>query len=218
MTSSKRRSPHRADVDRAALVQLSGGLDSAAAAVLAMRRFGSRMFLVFFDYGQPYVSQERRAAKFMAEDQLGFPLHVSDIALALRQPGANKHFVPARNLVFGMLSANLAMAWKANVVVVGNKSQKRRPGDAYSFGDSTYECVKGMERLVRSTAEPGTPTLKFWQPLAGKSKLDVFSILIKACIDPDMLWNCYGNGSRPCGRCYHCKVMRETWKLWRSRR
>ena len=48
------------------VVPLSGGLDSALVAWTLQRHRRETVALLFVDYGQPYLAEEREAARYMA--------------------------------------------------------------------------------------------------------------------------------------------------------
>lgn len=193
------------------LVQVSGGLDSAAALIWARDReyltASGRpdVFGVFYDWGQPYAAME-----WVAACQLCYQLNVGLLRFVLPMEVDSKfrvpEYVPVRNFVLTAHSLSLAIARRVDKVVVGSKTASVRPGDPYSFQDSSKRFFDWMDQMSIMLSEPGQAVVpRIVMPLVGQNKKDVIITLRKAGIDPDSLWTCYGSGPEPCGECYHCK-------------
>lgn len=191
------------------VVQVSGGIDSAAAAVLTVRQFTKQRVLgLYVSYGQAYHAQEARAAQYVA-DVLGIsPLRfvaIRGLPLVAAQPGSPAEYAPVRNAVLGMVAASVAQSVGAHRVVVGNKSTTYRPDDPYSFRDCTAAFFAEMTRAVGEGSEPGA-AVRFCMPMAGSTKRCALELCRGAGMDLMRLWWCYdGRGDKPCLNCRHCQ-------------
>jgi len=193
------------------LCHLSGGYDSMASTLLVANT-GVEFACVFFDIGQPYYMQEisavERMDRFLNDT---YPLTfkgtvVRQVETDLSDGGDVSAYIPVRNLVFGGMSANIALARGYNKVAVGNKTLEIREDDPYCFRDCSKEFYDKLSEI--STFASQGKTLEFIMPLVvdGKSltKGQVLSIIKTAGIDLNDLWSCYEAGDTPCGVCYHC--------------
>lgn len=194
------------------LVQLSGGLDSAAALIEAGRRYRfDNLFPVFFDYGQPYLDQELEAAhNFSSFYSLHLAVHKIEL-LTGASFSCVPEYVPMRNLALASLSINIAYSIAASVIVVGNKTVEHREGDPYSFKDCTRSFFESIEKAVSVGKEEQAPNISFLMPLAGWNKKDVISTIISVGFRYQDLWSCYRGDSKkmPCGKCFHCEEVRK---------
>lgn len=188
------------------LVQLSGGLDSAAALLWARAR--GNVYCVFYDWGQPYATVERQAAVWLA-DQFNLPFRNFNVPLLTDVRAPVLEYIPYRNLILTAHSLNLAAAERMDLVVVGCKTKYLRAEDPYSFKDSCEQFVTDLNRLVHDITEPLCKWPQIVMPLTGWEKAQVLDSLQAHKIDADRLWTCYGPGPEPCGVCYHCKVYQE---------
>lgn len=203
-----------------AVCEISGGYDSAAAALVAFER-GYEVVGAFFDYGNKYSAHERRAADVVAgvlakrygERFLGLRTQTVPLELgfALGVTGTPIECVPYRNLVFAALNANLAASVGAEVVFNGSKTNERRADDPYSFADSCAAFFRAVNDVVSTATEPGMQHPRFDQALLldGEplTKAEVLKKLHLAGFPLHLLWNCYHpEGGQPCRVCYHCEL------------
>jgi 7-cyano-7-deazaguanine synthase in queuosine biosynthesis len=199
------------------LCELSGGFDSAAATVLALRE-GHTVHALCALHGQEYDKQELAGATYVAaflRDKYGErfkKLHVAAVSLMQELPDAKtpRAYVPIRNLVLGALSANHAQALGAEAVVVGSKTTVMRPDDPYCFFDCSTAFYEQLGQLVTAASQPGQ-SMRFVQALVRDgvpmSKADVVRLLLDEGLNLRGFWNCYGAGLKPCRTCAHCIEM-----------
>lgn len=212
---------------RKTLVQISGGFDSLAAAILELRA-GWECWGLFIDYGQPYVKHERAAAwevhKWLCAK---YPLQWKScthrhVDLEIGSTSEVKAYIPMRNMVITAMSVNAAAAIKCEAVTVGSKSALHRPDDKYSFCDSTSTFYMTMQNALREGREAGMLPHSIRMPLVfadGEIKSShyadcwtkerVLKLIQDEGIPLDLLWNCYGAGPSPCGECYHCVELKK---------
>ena len=206
----------------AAILLLSGGLDSYTAGALA-RAEGFRLFALTVRYGQTHV-QEVEAARRTGH-ALGVERHVElvidlrDIArsaltgasaVPLDRDVAHEHdipstYVPARNTVF----LSLALAWAesvgASVIVIGVNAL-----DYSGYPDCRPEYIEAFERMGRlaTAAGVGGTALRIFAPLQHLSKADIVRRGVDLGLDYGLTHSCYAPtpDGRPCGRCDSCQL------------
>ena len=207
------------DRQRAAVVLLSGGLDSYTAAALA-RRDGYRLYALTVRYGQRHAA-ELAAARAVAH-ALDVERHIElDVDLSafggssltsaeavpkdrpLDAPGIPSTYVPARNTVF----LSLAMAWAevldARDLVIGVNAI-----DYSGYPDCRPEFIAAFERLATLATAAGVTgrPLHIHTPLITMSKAEIIRQGIALGLDYALTHSCYDPdpAGRPCRRCDSC--------------
>jgi 7-cyano-7-deazaguanine synthase len=206
----------------AAVVLLSGGLDSMVVAGLA-REAGYRLFALTIDYNQRH-RREIEAARTIA-DRLGAERHVV-LPLDLRQFGGSAltddiavpkdglgpdipvTYVPARNLVFLSLTLAWAESLGARDIHIGVNAL-----DYSGYPDCRPEFIAGFADLADLATKAGAEGRRFQihAPLQYLGKADIVREAVRLGLDPAMSWSCYdpqANGSA-CGLCDSCRLRRE---------
>jgi 7-cyano-7-deazaguanine synthase len=208
----------------AAVVLLSGGLDSATAAAWA-RREGWRLSALSIDYGQRHRC-ELDCARAVAAD-LGITDHVVlpvDLAAfggsALVDPGIAVPkdpaggpiaagipvtYVPARNTVFLSLALAMAETRGAEAIVLGVNAI-----DYSGYPDCRPEFIAAfatLARLATKAAVEGRP-LEILAPLVSLTKAEIIRLGLALGIDHGLTTSCYDPGAdgRPCGACDSCRL------------
>ncbi|MBI5864122.1 MAG: 7-cyano-7-deazaguanine synthase QueC [Planctomycetes bacterium] len=213
------------DSSSAAIVLLSGGLDSAVTLAIA-RRDGFRTIALSFRYGQRHAI-ELDAAQAVARS-LGASEHVIvDIDLRVfggsaltadlplpkdRSPAAIAQdsaipltYVPARNTIFLSYALALAEVRGAGDVFIGVNAI-----DYSGYPDCRPEFIAAFEKLAGLATRAGVEgrPLKIHAPLVHWSKeqiirrgleLGVDFGLTRSCYDPDL-------AGRGCRRCDSCRL------------
>ncbi len=205
----------------AAVVLLSGGLDSMVAAGLA-REAGFRIYALTIDYNQRH-RREIDAAQTIAAN-LGAERHVI-LPLDLRQFGGSAltadiavpkdglgddipvTYVPARNLVFLSLTLAWAEALGARDIFIGVNAL-----DYSGYPDCRPEFICGFEHLAELATKAGSQgeRFKIQAPLQLMSKADIAREANRLGLDPAMSWSCYDPepDGRACGLCDSCRLRR----------
>ena len=207
---------------RAAVVLLSGGLDSTTALGIAISE-GFDCYAMSFRYGQRHA-YELIAAEGVAR-QMGVVDHVivdinlrqfggsaltSDVAvpkgrsLSDMGEGIPITYVPARNTVF----LSLALAWaetlKSQDVFIGVNAL-----DYSGYPDCRPEYIhayEAMANLATRAGVEGTQKLTIHTPLIQLTKAQIITRGLSLGIDYRFTSSCYdpGDGGRPCGACDSC--------------
>ena len=211
---------------RAAVVLLSGGLDSMVCAGLA-REAGFAIQALTIDYNQRHRI-EIEAAKLIAAE-VGADRHVI-LPLDLRQFGGSAltsdlavpkggvgpdipvTYVPARNLVFLSLTLAWAEALGARDIYIGVNAL-----DYSGYPDCRPEFIAAFAELAELATKAGAGGERFTihAPLQFLGKAEIALEAQRLGLDPVMSWSCYDpqedgpSGLRACGLCDSCRLRRE---------
>jgi 7-cyano-7-deazaguanine synthase len=203
---------------KAAIVLLSGGLDSMVAAGLA-REAGYRVFALTIDYNQRHrvelQAATRVAAMVRAERHIVLPLDLSrfggsaltDDAIAVPksgvEPGIPVTYVPARNTIFLSVALGWAEAVGASDLFIGINAL-----DYSGYPDCRPAFVSAFEAMARQATKAGTEGVGFTvhAPLVSMTKADIAREAVRLGLDAGQSWSCYDPPAdgHPCGRCDSC--------------
>ena len=204
---------------RAAVVLLSGGLDSYTAAAIA-RHEGFDLYALTIRYGQRHV-REIAAARAVAS-ALEVARHVeldvdltafggSSLTSAAPVPkdrasdaaGIPSTYVPARNTIF----LSLALAW-AEVAGAGHIFIGVNALDYSGYPDCRPEYIAAFERMARLATRAGVEgaPLAIHAPLIAMSKAEIIQRGLELGVDYALTHSCYDPeaSGQPCGRCDSC--------------
>jgi 7-cyano-7-deazaguanine synthase len=204
---------------KAAVVLLSGGLDSMVCAALA-REAGFRLLALTVDYNQRHRIELQSAALIAAS--LGAERHVV-LPLDLRQFGGSAltadiavpkagiddgipvTYVPARNTIFLSLCLGWAEAAGARDLFIGVNAL-----DYSGYPDCRPEFIAAFEDLANRATKAGDEGERFTihAPLQHMTKADIVREAVRLGLDPAMSWSCYDPTAegRPCGQCDSCRL------------
>jgi len=202
-----------------AVVLLSGGLDSATTAAIAIAE-GYQVIALSFRYGQKH-EKELVAAQKIAE-ALGIKEHfISEIDLAqwggssltdqsmpIPQEGLQPDiipstYVPGRNTVFMAIALSLAEAKNAQAIYLGINAV-----DYSGYPDCRPEYLAAYQQLAnlssRAGVEGNAPQLI--APLVKDSKVDIVHRALELNVPIADTWSCYQGAATPCGLCDSCRI------------
>lgn len=204
---------------RAAVVLLSGGLDSMVVAGLA-RDAGYQVHALTIDYNQRH-RREIEAARIIAE-KIAAVRHVV-LPLDLRQFGGSAltddiavpkdglgedipvTYVPARNLVFLSLTLAWAEALGARDIFIGVNAL-----DYSGYPDCRPEFIAGFQQLAELATKAGAQGSPFTvhAPLQFLGKAQIAAEADRLGLDPAMSWSCYDPTPEglACGLCDSCRL------------
>jgi len=199
------------------LSQLSGGYDSTAVMIKLLDE-GHTVKGIFFNYGQKYYKQEKRALEYvdsMLKDSDKYPEYLGyveikvSMELTRNNDGSPSDYIPVRNFVLGAMSANYAIAQGFSTIAVGSKTTEVRKDDPFSFADCSVSFYESMTNVINLASEPGD-CIEFIMPLLktkseALTKGEVVQIIDNSILEFQDLWSCYEDAELPCGVCYHCK-------------
>lgn len=176
----------------AAVVLVSGGIDSAVALDWARERYRA-IALSFGVAGRPR-GEVRACAAIVRRAGVE---HVR-VAVPFLRPRASG-YAPARNLVFHSIALAIAEDRGARAVVAGHNAS-----DAGFFRDARPDYFKRIERLGKG--------IRIVLPFARKTDRDVIALGLRRGVPLELTWSCYRDGAHPCRRCSACRGRIESWK------
>jgi len=205
-----------------AIALLSGGLDSATAAALAMKA-GFRVIGLSFDYGQRH-RRELDAAVDIANALNLAEHHTIKVDLAMWggssltdhaqtlptngvEPGIiPSTYVPGRNTVFIAIGLSLAEARGADRLVLGVNAV-----DYSGYPDCRPDYLKAFQDLADLSSRAGREGHgpKLWAPLVEWSKQKIAEEALHLGVPIESTWSCYSGGDVPCGVCDSCRIRDE---------
>ena len=204
---------------RIAIVLLSGGLDSATAAALALEQ-GDRVIGLSFDYGQRH-RRELEAAAAVA-DRLGLAEHhciavnlaswggsaLTDASISIPTHGVEDGcipptYVPGRNTVFISIGLSLAEARGAERLVLGVNAI-----DYSGYPDCRPDYLQAFQALANLASKAGREGhgAQLWAPLVQWSKVRIVEEALRLGVPIAATWSCYSGGITPCGVCDSCRI------------
>jgi len=181
-------------------VLFSGGIDSM---LLAHQAHSDKQLgaLIFVDYGQPALEQERAAATAWARDH-DQPLHVIRIDIAGTQERMHTgtgtdglRELPGRNLIMLSQAANIAIQRGCDRLQYGANAADRDYADCTpAFVHAFNECIKTSGQCLHTEA-----------PLVRMSKRQIIESAMRCGINIRRAWSCYqSDNGEACGACHSC--------------
>jgi len=203
----------------AAVILLSGGLDSMVTAGLA-REAGHRLLALTVDYNQRHRI-ELEAARTIAgaldvDRHIVLPLDLTgfggsaltaDIAVPKDgvQPGIPVTYVPARNTIFLSLCLGWAEAAGARDLFIGVNAL-----DYSGYPDCRPAFIDSFEAMANLATKAGVEGDRFRirAPLLAMSKADIVREAARLGLEAGMSWSCYDPSPdhRHCGLCDSCRL------------
>lgn len=212
----------------AAVVLLSGGLDSSALLRVAIKReCCSPVYALTMQYGQKHA-RELDCAVFQANSMAVQEHRVLDISCyadlaggvsALTgadvqvpdlqdMPESEKDqpstYVPNRNMILLSLAAAYAEAKNCCRVYYGAQQQ-----DRYGYWDCTAEFVGRINALLALNRRN---PVEVRAPFVGLRKSEVLRLGLELGLDPAQTWTCYRGGALPCNTCPSCVERRAAFQ------
>jgi 7-cyano-7-deazaguanine synthase len=203
----------------AAVVLLSGGLDSMVAAAIARER-GFALYALTIDYEQRHRVEIDAARRIAAA--LGAERHVV-LALDLGAFGGSAltadvevpkggpcdpipvTYVPARNTILLSLALGWAEATGARDLFIGVNAV-----DYSGYPDCRPAFIHGFEQLAALATKAGVEGERFavHAPLIAMSKAGIVREAERLGLDAGLSWSCYDpvDGRRHCGLCDSCRL------------
>ena len=193
----------RAPAGAAAIVLVSGGLDSMVAAGLA-REAAYRLFALTIDYNQRHRIELEAAARVAralgAERHIVLPVDLSafggsaltDTAIAVPKDGLDgtipPTYVPARNTIFLSLALGWAEAAGARDLVIGVNAL-----DYSGYPDCRPGFISAFEAMATEATKAGVEGQAFrvHTPLIAMSKAQIAKEAARLGLDAAMSWSCY---------------------------
>jgi len=205
--------------DSKTIALLSGGLDSATAAALAVEA-GQTVIGLSFDYGQRH-RRELKAAEELA-DSLGLAEHhlinvnlaawggssLTDLKQTVPSGGVIKDvipstYVPGRNTVFIAIGLSLGEARKADRLVLGVNAM-----DYSGYPDCRPDYLAAFQTLADLASKAGREGdgIKLWAPLMHWNKVQIVQEALRLGVPIERTWSCYSAQQQSCGVCDSCRI------------
>jgi 7-cyano-7-deazaguanine synthase len=210
----------------AAVVLLSGGVDSTTLLALARQQF--TVYALSFRYGQRH-SGELAAARRVAE-AFGAARHVvtdidlrafggsaltSDIDVPKDRDAAAMAasipvtYVPARNTIFLSFALAFAEVLSARDIFIGVNAL-----DYSGYPDCRPEYITAFERMANLATRggvEGTNRVQVRAPLIAMTKGEIIRLGVSLGVDYSMTTSCYDPAitGLACGRCDACQLRRK---------
>jgi 7-cyano-7-deazaguanine synthase len=202
-----------------AIVLLSGGLDSATVAAIALQD-GYETIAISFRYGQRHIKELQAAAKIA--QILGIKEHylvdvnlaqwggsaLTDTSIDIPQTGVDLNiipitYVPGRNTVFLAIALSLAEAKDAEAIYLGINAV-----DYSGYPDCRPEYLQQIDRLAQLSSKAGLEgkAPKLVAPLIEDSKVEIVRRALSLNVPIEATWSCYQGEEAPCGLCDSCRI------------
>ncbi|MBN1804242.1 MAG: 7-cyano-7-deazaguanine synthase QueC [Sedimentisphaerales bacterium] len=213
------------NVNKKAVVLLSGGLDSATTLYIA-RAQGFECYALTFRYGQRHKQEIESAKKIagsvsVAEHRIidtdlgqfgGSALTDSAIEIPKDRTDLDNHtqipltYVPARNTIF----LSYALAW-SEVLVAFDIFIGVNSTDYSGYPDCRGEFITAFEKtanLATAAAFENKGRYHIHTPIIDMTKAEIISAGTKLGVDYSLTHSCYDpdQEGRSCGRCDSCKL------------
>jgi 7-cyano-7-deazaguanine synthase len=205
---------------RAAIVLLSGGLDSMVIAARA-REEGFRLYALTVDYNQRHRIELQAAAAIAshlsAERHIVLPLDLSrfggsaltdDIEVpksGVEEGAIPVTYVPARNTIFLSLCLGWAEAVGARDIFIGVNAL-----DYSGYPDCRPDFIRSFEAMANLATKAGVEGDRFTirTPLIDMSKAGIIREAARLGLDAAMSWSCYdpAPAGQHCGLCDSCRL------------
>lgn len=212
-----------------AIVLLSGGLDSTVS--LAVKRNSYKDILALtFNYGQKAFKSELCAAKEISNfynikhkvidlDWLG---QISTSSLNTKeeiptvlstdldnknitQKSAKSVWVPNRNGLFVNIAACFADALNFNDIIIGANLEESK-----TFTDNTIQFINAENNSFSFSTNSN---IKLIAPLINLTKKEIITEAIKLNVPFELIYSCYQNSEKHCGKCESCQRLKRALEL-----
>ncbi|MBP0019922.1 MAG: 7-cyano-7-deazaguanine synthase QueC [Cyanobacteria bacterium SBLK] len=202
-----------------AIVLLSGGLDSATSAAIALSE-GYEAIALSFRYGQRHEKELEAAQKIVAHFNIQehFTIDVNlaqwggssltDTALKIPKTGVETNiipstYVPGRNTVFIAIALSLAEAKEAEAIYLGINAI-----DYSGYPDCRPEYLQAYQSLAALSSKAGLEgkAPQLIAPLVQDSKVDIVKRALQLNVPIALTWSCYQGEEKPCGLCDSCRI------------
>ena len=208
--------------NKAAVVLLSGGLDSATVLAMAAAE-GYDCHTLSFHYGQRHVA-ELKAAQAIAQASgasdhqvIRFDMSgiggsaLTDAAIAVPEmptEGIPVTYVPARNTIFLSFALGYAEVLQAEAIFVGVNAV-----DYSGYPDCRPDYIEAFQAMANQATKAGVEGhgSKIVAPLLHLTKADIIRAGSALGVDYSQTVSCYQADElgRACGRCDSCRLRKE---------
>lgn len=201
------------------IILLSGGLDSLVSLGLAKEKYGISLALTF-DYGQKSAKKEIETSakicdyyniehKVINLDWLKEITHtalVSDDNLPeeISENSAKNVWVPNRNGLFLNIAGAFADGEDYDYIIIGANKE-----EAGTFPDNTGEFIERVNSEFEFSTQKHPKVIA---PLINCDKNDIVKLALENNIPLELVYSCYAQGEKHCGKCESCQRLRNALK------
>lgn len=197
-----------------AIVLLSGGMDSAVTASVALKDY--ECYFLHIDYGQRTEKKEREVFKklvkyFRPKGHFILKLkYFKDIAISALtdrriEVPEGLHtgnevpvtYVPFRNGNFLAIAISLAETLSAKKIFIGATEE-----DSAGYPDCRKEFYENFNRLIKIGTK--NRDIEIITPVISMKKSDIVKLGMKLKTPFHLTWSCYKNSKYACGKCDSC--------------
>ncbi len=210
-----------------AVVLLSGGLDSATAALVAKQQ-GYELFALSFDYGQRHIAElnaAKRVASFLEikdhriakidlrvfggsalTDDINVPKNRSEDEIS---HGIPVTYVPARNTIFLSFALAFAETVGAYDIFIGVNVL-----DYSGYPDCRPEYIQAFEKMANLATKQSVESsvgIKINTPLIELTKAEIIKLGTSLGMDYSLTLSCYdpSDDGKHCEICDSCKLRKK---------
>ena len=202
------------------VVALSGGMDSAVCATLAVRDFAAEATAALhISYGQRTEAREQQAFQAIC-DRLGIGKRLifrtpffraiggsalTDDHIAVPDAGPEigaqipVTYVPFRNAHFLSAAVSWAEVLGAERIYIGAVQQ-----DSSGYPDCRPEYYQAFNELIRTGTKEGR--IRIETPLIALRKFEIVTLGLEFGAPFDLTWSCYSREDQACGTCDSCAL------------
>jgi 7-cyano-7-deazaguanine synthase len=210
-------------ISQSALVVFSGGQDSTTCLYWAKRNF-SEVKTISFDYGQRHEREKEAARKICELAGVEFDLIKIPEVLRSSSPlvdrnsnlekyesvdqlpgGLEATFVPARNILFLTIAANIAMHHGIRDIVIGVCEE-----DYGGYYDCRASFITAMQTALSEGVLGAQEGIRLHTPLMKLTKAETVKLAVE--LGDDCMHalayshTCYEGVFPPCGKCHACHL------------
>jgi 7-cyano-7-deazaguanine synthase len=197
---------------KSSIVLCSGGIDSVTTANYVKKKLKQNPIILFFNYQQPALKQERKSSKLCAKSLkskfieltlpcMGYSNNNFSRVSSLKNTKniSNKFYIPARNLIFLSHAISLAEKLKIKNIYTGFKHEGRE-----FYPDTTKEFLDSLNKVANISTKVKP---KATAPFINMDKEDIINLAIKLNINLKNTFSCYlPIKNKHCGKCLACKL------------
>lgn len=216
-------------MNKKAIILLSGGIDSTATLVYAIKQ-GFECYAISFDYNQKHIIEleyaKKIAQKYKVKEHKTINLDINNIAKSaltnenIKVPKYKDTadlpnnipvtYVPARNTLF----LSYALSWAesleiTNIFIGANKNDKN------GYPDCRPGFFKKFEELanIGTSFINSTERIRILTPFINSNKEEIINFGIQNDIDFLDTFTCYDPlNDKPCGQCYSCIIRNDAFE------
>lgn len=198
-----------------AIVLLSGGMDSALCASIALERYEGAFLHVSYKHkawqkeleafhrlSDHFGVKERLVCSLEHLRRIGGSSLTDDtmevVRAGVEQEGIPTSYVPFRNAHFLAIAVSWAEVMGAQKIFIGAVEE-----DSAGYPDCRREFYEAFNRVIEVGTKPDTH-IEVVTPLIGLTKKEIVERGLAKKVPFDLTWSCYLPGPLACGECDSC--------------